>query len=435
MSDPRVMVGRVGVIPGPCLVARTGNGVLVVGPAAPEQVALRDALIECLREVCAASESPGDTLGRRLVGLIVSEPADAVPSFAACAIGRNGVAMLLTAGMEASWLDADGWHPLSGRQSASWLDYVITSPVDRLVLGSEPLMPSDPDPALDLRDGVVPGDSVVIQLVHGAQLPPPVPEADLAAAAPPEPPPLAPEPSSVPPEPPPAPPEARPAQEPAAEPAPVAAPQEPPPLAMTQPRAPMVPDEDFEIVALDGGFEAREPLPVAGEATPSADSTDGSGVVLVNGLMCPRGHFNHPEARFCVSCGIDFNQQGRNLVSGVRPPLGLLVIDDGSAFTLDADYVIGREPDDAAEVVSGAARPLVLVDAERSVSRIHAVLTLSGWEVVVTDRGSANGTYVLVPGAADWVRLGANQSAPLGPGARVAVGRRTFLFESHHVVG
>lgn len=81
MSDPHAALGRVAVVPGTCLVARTGNGVLVIGPVAPEQAAVRDALVACLREVCAASDLPGDVLGRRLVGVIVSEPAETVPSF------------------------------------------------------------------------------------------------------------------------------------------------------------------------------------------------------------------------------------------------------------------------------------------------------------------------------------------------------------------
>jgi FHA domain len=446
VSDPHAALGRVAVVPGTCLVARTGNGVIVIGPVTPEQAAVRDALVACLREVGSASDLPGDGLGRRLVGVIVSEPSETVPPFAAAAIGTNGIAVMVTAGMEASWLDADGSHPLSGRQSALWLDHVITTPVDRLVLGAEPLALADPDPALDLRDGAVLGDAVVVELraapvTPAPPSPPPVaPPAAPPAAAPvasePTPPPLvAPQPvlaDALELEPEPAPP----ILSPTVSIAPVVVAPEPEPIPEPEPREPVIADLDFEIVPLGGGFEARDPLPVAGEplpAGPTDSAPDRVGDVEVFGIICIREHFNHPEARFCASCGVDF--QARDLVPGARPPLGILVIDDGSAFTLDTDYVVGREPHDAPEVIGGAARGLVLEDPERSVSRIHAVLTLSGWDVVVTDRGSANGTYLLPPGAPEWVRLESEQSAPLGAGARVAVGRRTFLFESHHAAG
>lgn len=337
----------------------------------------------------------------------------------AAAIGTNAVAVLLTAGMEASWLDADGWHPLFGRQSALWLDHVITTPLDRLVLGAEPLTPGDPAPVLDLRDGAVLGDAVVVELSSDRAA------VRAAAPAPPAPPPVAPPAVSEP---------APPILEPTVS---IQAEVVPEPEPAPEPRAaPVVADLDFEIVPLGGGFEARDPLPVAGEplpAGPTDSAPDRVADVKVFGIVCVRAHFNYPEARFCASCGVDF--QSRDLVAGARPPLGILVIDDGSAFTLDTDYVVGREPHDAPEVIGGAARGLMLEHPERSVSRIHAVLTLSGWGVVVTDRGSANGTHLLPPGAPEWVRLESGQPAPLGAGARVAVGRRTFLFESHHAAG
>ena len=57
--------------------------------------------------------------------------------------------------------------------------------------------------------------------------------------------------------------------------------------------------------------------------------------------------------QFCTLCGINMVQQTPALVDGPRPPLGLLVLDDGSVFQLEQDYVIGRQPEGAPEVVSG----------------------------------------------------------------------------------
>ena len=68
-------------------------------------------------------------------------------------------------------------------------------------------------------------------------------------------------------------------------------------------------------------------------------------------------------------------------------------------------------------LVSGAIAPLV-VDQTGGVSRHHAEIRLEGWDVVLVDIGSANGTLVAAPGAlADRGVLGER----LGDG----VGRRT----------
>jgi hypothetical protein len=76
----------------------------------------------------------------------------------------------------------------------------------------------------------------------------------------------------------------------------------------------------------------------------------------------------------------------------------VLAIDDGSAFVLDMGYVLGREPQHDPEVLSGAARPLKIVDAEGVVSRRHVRVALVGWDIQVMDLGSANGTFVQFPG-------------------------------------
>ena len=87
--------------------------------------------------------------------------------------------------------------------------------------------------------------------------------------------------------------------------------------------------------------------------------------------------------------------------------IGVIVFEDGTSYTLDKDYIIGREPENDAAVVAGRAGPLVVDDAERSISRVHAELRLFGSELQIVDRGSTNGTYVWSDTNADWVTAGA----------------------------
>jgi pSer/pThr/pTyr-binding forkhead associated (FHA) protein len=120
------------------------------------------------------------------------------------------------------------------------------------------------------------------------------------------------------------------------------------------------------------------------------------------------------------------------LTVGRRPPLGLLVFDDGMTYTVDSGYVIGRDPESDERVQQGGLRPLVLIDPQGAVSRRHAVLTLDGWNVLLSDLGSANGTFVAARGAPAWSALIAEQPIALQTSTRVKVGTRTFTFESPH---
>ena len=57
-----------------------------------------------------------------------------------------------------------------------------------------------------------------------------------------------------------------------------------------------------------------------------------------------RGHFNRLDAYYCEICGLGMVQQTRVVVTGPRPSLGVLVLDDGTSYALDTDYLVGRSP-------------------------------------------------------------------------------------------
>ena len=136
------------------------------------------------------------------------------------------------------------------------------------------------------------------------------------------------------------------------------------------------------------------PIGAAGEAEPPAPMVDVRPLVL--GLACSNGHLNDPSGSACITCGAPL--AGQALREGPRPPLGVLALDDGSAFVLDTGYVLGREPQQDPEVLAGSARPLKITDADGVVSRRHVRVSLVGWDIQVVDLGSANGTFVQFPG-------------------------------------
>ena len=180
-----------------------------------------------------------------------------------------------------------------------------------------------------------------------------------------------------------------------------------------------------------GARVRRAPLPRGAVAAPSPAS--GGPVVLVEGVTCPSGHLNEPESATCGPCGARIDAAAPR-VTRARPPLGVLVTDDGAVYTVTGDYVIGREPEQAPDVKAGTARALVLQDGEHSTSRVHARLELSGWSVLLKDSGSANGTFLSRGGAAGpWTVVPREPGTPLRPGDRVRLGKRQLLFDRYHV--
>ena len=193
----------------------------------------------------------------------------------------------------------------------------------------------------------------------------------------------------------------------------------------------------FEAVLLldagsGGGVDVpvREPLSRVKDMPPGSSSYVSVGP-LIQGVYCKNGHFDDPEALFCAICGISMNQQTLVPRPGERPPLGVLLLDDGSVFQLDSDYVVGREPSLDASVAEGKARPLRISDESGIVSRVHARVHLDGWRVLVTDLGSANGTRVLLPRQPADQPLVPQVPVVLATGSQVDLGGRGFRYESH----
>lgn len=168
---------------------------------------------------------------------------------------------------------------------------------------------------------------------------------------------------------------------------------------------------------------------------PAVGTRDSAGSAIVLGIYCKNGHFTDPEARSCVVCGTGITgiNRIRNRPAppqpGPRPPLGVLILDDGATVAVDGDYVIGRDPTQDQAVLAGEARPLRVIDAQSMVSRVHAKMHLTGWQVLLTDLGSANGTRVQQRGAKTEQPLMPQIPVAVQHGARILVGSSCLRFE------
>jgi actin-like ATPase involved in cell morphogenesis len=151
---------------------------------------------------------------------------------------------------------------------------------------------------------------------------------------------------------------------------------------------------------------------------------------MVPGIYCANGHFNDPRAPYCAVCSTALSQDGHDVVEGPRPPLGVLVLDDGETFVVDGDYIVGRLPDTDEAVQSGDARPLTLLDPARSISRVHARVEVDEWDVRIADCISANGTFVATEGSG-WTRVLPGHPVTIHPGTHVLLGQRVMLFDAY----
>ena len=157
---------------------------------------------------------------------------------------------------------------------------------------------------------------------------------------------------------------------------------------------------------------------------------EGAEPAMVEGVLCARNHFNDPDVAYCRQCGISMIQQTRTTQLGQRPPLGVLLLDDGTGFTLDRDYVLGREPVLDGDVAAGRARPLRITDPDGTVGRVHLRVSLVGWQVEVKDLGSVNGSVIHLPAGGEG-KLNPYDPVLVEPGTRIGVGQRSIQYLSY----
>ncbi|WP_225732331.1 MULTISPECIES: FHA domain-containing protein [unclassified Nocardia] len=149
--------------------------------------------------------------------------------------------------------------------------------------------------------------------------------------------------------------------------------------------------------------------------------------IKVLGFKCARAHPSDPRSAFCTVCGMPVDQT-QPVLEVIRPPLGMLVLDDGMTYMLAADAVLGRDPEHSDQARRGLV-PLRIEDSSGGMSRAHAEVLLVNWDVTLVDRGSTNGTRTRLPGYRDWVRLHPNQPMILVPGTEIMIGNRVLRFE------
>ncbi len=201
----------------------------------------------------------------------------------------------------------------------------------------------------------------------------------------------------------------------------VAAPAPPvtaPPVTATPPMDPALLDSiehgDTQLMMPATPIAATEPLPAPEEEfednEPTAEMSQDS---MVMAVVCQYGHSSPQNATVCRVCGNPIAPQGPRLV--VRPPLAVLRASNGESMQVDRAVLVGRAPS-ASRSTARAPRLLTVPSPGHDISRNHVEVTPDGWQVVVTDLQSTNGTVLMRPGSGDRQQLPPNEpvAVPLG---------------------
>jgi hypothetical protein len=306
----------------------------------------------------------GRVLCRQLASLLANEDPVGVPTFVALAAAEDGLAVFVHGDIDVAVKRSTGEETVSGRHVATWVDRIVDEPIDSVAVAPEGADLADLDERLDLRAGIVSAGSLLLASRERVAT-----ERNDVVEAPGR--------ASA----------AKTTIEGGAEEGIEEIREEM--LASASPGAMPAPEEGsgaFRTIALRGVAldEPRAPLPIGGE--PPADQP------------------------------------------AVAPPLGLLLFDDGTTFSLDGEVVVGREPETDSRVTSGEAQPLVITDTERSVSRLHLRIAVHGDRVELVDLKSSNGTAVRRPRESAWRPLTPAVPMAIVPDTEVRLGNRTFVF-------
>jgi hypothetical protein len=139
---------------------------------------------------------------------------------------------------------------------------------------------------------------------------------------------------------------------------------------------------------------------------------------LVTGVTCRHGHFGYGGTSFCTVCGTALTPAAGSTALGPRPPLGVLILPDGSTRLLDVDLRILRTSAGELDIVPWKEEPAGTQLAE---------IRLIAWRPAII--GPSTSIAVDLPGGTR-LRTEPDVPIPLVPGAELRFGHQTVRFES-----
>ena len=425
---------RIGIEPGPGLVGRFGETVIVIprgdgaGSASPSAGVTQE-LLGLAAEVGSDREASANAIASQLAAWVIGHMAGDAPAFGIVAPMRDGVIMFLRGAVWCTITEGGATREISGEQALTWVDLIVPGTFERLAIGGSSGRPVQADPLSDLWGGVVPGQGFVLSRVAEVPGAPGMSGAEPASAA-----------AVSASEPTPAPMPASeampmPVPESAVELEPVAEPEravEPEPAVEAEPEP-----EPAVAGGESRGFAWPPSEEVPGQAPDSPQEPWGLRAEVPNHqptMVVRTGEHDlgsgqaEPDPASVVQPTTVAPAMQQSRTAAGQGPLGVLTSQDGPPIVLTGVLVLGREPSQDPAVESGEAAPVQLQDPDHVISRVHAYVSVENGIVLVRDADSMHGTYFSPPGGEQWTRIGTEPS-PLPPGWSMQIGPQVFTFE------
>lgn len=180
------------------------------------------------------------------------------------------------------------------------------------------------------------------------------------------------------------------------------------------------------VPGMSGGSPLAPPTPIAVSIEPDTDvektttrahlqqllGTAGIVGPSVLAVRCANGHNTNPMLPTCRACGGSIPEQTPQEIP--RPVLGYIRMPNGDTITVDKGIVLGRAP----QVTPGLDQHLVTVNTTSEISRMHAQIALDGWNLVIRDLNTTNGTFLTAPGQST-VQLRGGEDYLVEPGSEI----------------
>lgn len=164
----------------------------------------------------------------------------------------------------------------------------------------------------------------------------------------------------------------------------------------------------------NGDTELMGPVPPQSAGSPAVSQDS-----MIMAVVCQYGHASPQNATVCRVCGTPIVPQGPQLVP--RPPLALLRASNGLTESVDRVVLIGRAPAANASTAR-SPRLMTVLSPSHDISRTHLEVAPEGWQVVVTDLRSTNGTVLVHPGSGERTQLPSGEPVPVPLGSVLELG-------------
>lgn len=189
---------------------------------------------------------------------------------------------------------------------------------------------------------------------------------------------------------------------------------------LSAPKGGFAHDHDGRTRSVKDLLDASASSMAASETSAAPDVFDGP---VVQCALCPAGHPNPTTASVCWSC--DRPVSGANVVSAHRPPLGILVVEN-DRIPLHRTIILGRQPSADGLFRGDPPHLLSVGNPSSDISRTHAEIRVDGWNLLLKDLGSTNGTWIHLPGRAA-ERLRSNEAVALATNTSIELARELTI--------